>query len=278
VIRALDTALLSLLRGEAKSNWELNTADLSVAAPQASWRGRGTGLALNVYLAAIDENRDLRSNERRLRFDAGSAEVTPFPPRIDCTYVISAWNKATPVTGTDQELQEHRLLGQALWVLQRNPVLPRAYLTGLLAAQEFDPPVISARPDFPGSNADFWNALDTFVRPAISCRVTIALDLELDAFTTIMTTARLELDGEERLVFGGAVLDATSGSPIRDAGVRLVETDQAVLTDGDGRFVLDTAAPGPYTIEVRASGYVAGGGPVVVPSPTGAYDFALTPL
>jgi hypothetical protein len=274
VIKDLDIALKALLKGEAKPAWELATADISVAAPEATWRTTGTGLKLDVYLASIAENRDLRSNERLIDVDGGFGQVTPFPPRVDCTYLISAKNNGTPVAGKEQELQEHRLLSQALWVLLRNPSMPRKYLSGLLAAQELDPPLIAAQPANAEATAEFWSAFDTYPRPTIACRVTIGLELEQDFWAPLVTTAHLIVDGEERLVAGGTVLDA-SGAAIAGAWIQVVETSQVVVAGPDGRFEVDFTASGPYTLIVRAPGYREGGGPIVVPSPTGTYDVAL---
>src|SRR5687767_15468686 len=120
---------------------ELKTATISFAAPDADWRSTASGLALNVYLYRVTENRELRSNDRRLQSNGdGTVTLALAPARVECSYVVTAWNHVTPGSGgPEPEAQAHRLLSQALFVLMRNPSVPRFYLVGL-AAQAIEPP------------------------------------------------------------------------------------------------------------------------------------------
>jgi len=54
----------------------------------------------------------------------------------------------------------------------------------------------------------------------------------------------------------GTVYDSASGEPLRGAGVTVIETEQRVEADGDGRFRLELP-PGAYTLRIAAPGYVA---------------------
>jgi hypothetical protein len=280
VIRDLDTSLKALLSGEARPFSELDSATISVTAPDDSWRAAaGTGLHLSVYLCRIEENRELRSNEPRINVENGWATSEPPAARIDCTYLISAWNKGTPVAGTEQELQEHRLLSQALAVLVANPILPELYRIGALATQEIDPPLLSAQADVAIASPDFWSSFDTYSRPAISCRATIALTTSPAISGPAATRLELRIDGDSVYVLGGRVLDSSSPAvPVEGADVRVDETGEVAVSGRDGSFYLNRVPAGTYTLTVRAAGFRDGGGPQIVPSPTANYDVILQPL
>lgn len=278
MIRDLDDSVKAMLTGEAATGSELKSVPISFAVPDTTWRGQTNTLALNAYLYEIGQNRELRSNERRMRVQNGNAMVEPYPARVQCTYLITAWNLATAVSGVEQVLQEHRLLSQVLAVVLRNPVIPRKYLKGLLAGQEMDVPLVSTEEGGPAISSDFWTGLDTPVRPALACRVTIALKATKEVSGPMMTSARVAANGDERIVIGGTVFDENSSDALAGAWVRLDETGAEAITDGGGRFRFDGLAPGAYTLTARAPGYKDGGGPVTVPAPSGLYDLKLDPL
>jgi hypothetical protein len=276
MIRDLDESLRALLHGEARTGSLLHSATVTFAAPDSTWHASASGMQLSVYLAHVGENRDLRSNERRTTVSNGWLEVEQYPPRIECTYLVTAWNCATAVAGVEQELQEHRLLTQALAVLVSNPILPEAYRQGQLASQEIDPPLVSAEAGAGGFGAEFWSSFGTYFRPALTCRVTVALVTAVPLVVAQLTTARLRVDGEERFTIGGTVVD-DAGLAVAGAWVS-ADTGELATTDEQGRFVLTPVARGPLTLAVRAPGFVPGGGTLIVPSPTGRYAIELAPL
>jgi Pvc16 N-terminal domain/Carboxypeptidase regulatory-like domain len=275
VIRDLDLSLAAMLAGEATSGSELASAKLSFAVPDARWRGQGTGLELNIYLYRVHENRDLRSNERHQHLQNGVLVEERAPARVACDYLLTAWNKAQPVSGVEQEGPEHRLLGQALDVLLRNPELPSRYLAGLLAAGP-EPRLVGARGDGVGGSADFWTGLGTYLRPSVTCQATLAFPAPRSTTGPPVTTARVAVgDAGDRLTIGGTVRDRRPPMPgVAGAWVRLAETGTTVVTDDAGRFRVDRLPAGTYTLVVRAVGYREGGGSLPVPSPAG-YDVML---
>ena len=279
MIDDVDNSVRNLLQGEARSGSELAAANISFTVPDSSYRGSGTGLKLNAYLFHIAENRELRSNERRISVLNGLVTLDEFPTRIDCTYALSAWNRAQPA-GVEPELQEHRLLAQVLVVLMRNPLLPRQYLAGSLAAnQEIDLPVVTARPDAAAPPPDFWTNLGTYVRPTVVCRITFSLELGRAWSAPPMTTATVTANGDSVFVVGGTVYDrsATPLRPVPAAWIRVDQTGETAIADGQGHFFLRRIGPGTYTFTVRAAGYLEGGATHAVPSPSAVYDVLLTP-
>ncbi|MGN9907810.1 Pvc16 family protein [Phytohabitans sp. LJ34] len=280
MIRDLDAALRRMFAGEAVPGSELANAPVSFAVPDQRWRGTGTGLALNAYLFRVGENRALRSNERFTRLDGGVMLVDGPPARVDCSYLITAWNKGQPISGADLEDQEHRLLSQALDVILRNPTLPRRHLTGLVA-QHGDLPLMAAEPDGPGATGEFWSGLGTYLRPSITCRVTIALpDRPTDGGPPVSTVeVGTAEDPGRRYTVGGTVRPADpDAAPVAGAWLRVAGTARIAVTDAGGRFVLSGLTAGDHQIEVRAVGFHPASAPIVVPSPVAGTDIQLQPL
>ena len=278
MIQDLDVSLEALLVGEAPVGSELAGATISFAVPDKDWRTVGSGLELNIYLYRIAENRELRSNERRrVNNSDGSLTVVPFPVRVECTYLVTAWNKGAEIPGVEKEKQEHRLLSQVLFVLFRNPTLPRTYLTGLIANPELDVPMISAQAGDDGASPDFWSGLETYVRPSIHCRITLEMPLRQNVTGMPVTTIHARLGGEQVFVIGGVVRnDAAPGNPpVADAWVRLDPGGRTFTTDRQGRFVIDGVPAGNHNLTVRAVGFQQGTQAITVPD--GPYDLSIVP-
>ncbi len=199
MIKDLDLTLKAFISGEAESGSELAAAHISFSVPDEEWRARGKELELNIYLYDIRENRELRTNEKELQRNAdGTVTQKEPPPRIDCAYIVTAWNKASASSDEDKEMQEHRLLSQVLKVLMCNPKIPRSYLLGLLKNQEPDLPMVTAQKGGVPDPVEFWNALGSPLKPSINCVVTISLDLEKWTTATMVDTqiTKFEQQGE----------------------------------------------------------------------------------
>ncbi len=285
MIEDLDASLKAMLAGEAAAGSGLATAGISFGAPDPAWQGQGSGLQVNVYLYRVIDNRELRSNQRStVRNPDGSVTTSVFPARVECSYAITVWEKGSDVAGLEKELAEHALLGQVLTVLWRNPVIPAGYLAGSLANAELPPPVIAAESEDMAAKPDFWSALDTYVRPAITCRITLAVDLNNDVSgppaTTISTSLRRSgAPGGDGLVqIGGVIRNAAvRDQTIPDAWI-LLDASVTVVSDAAGAFLLSSVSPGPHRLTVRAVGFAQGGRTFSVPDPSGSYDVSLTPL
>jgi hypothetical protein len=286
MIRDLDLTLKSLLAGEAEPGSELAGANISFSIPDEEWQKKGNKLDLNVYLYDIRENRDLRSNERLIeRNPDGTVTKRKVPPRIDCSFLVTAWNKASVSGDEDRELQEHRLLSQVLYVLLRNPTIPSGYLRGVLVGQEPLLPVVSAQKSDIMDGVDFWNALSTPVKPVVNCRVTISLDLK-QWVTAPMVIAKVTdymqmgVPGtRERVVLiGGRVTDdADPDRGIEGAWVKIPDLQIRETTDSNGYYTISNLPAGHFSFRVNAVGYRR---KIVVrdipPAAGQSYDFQLT--
>ncbi len=281
MIDDLDLSLAAMLAGEALPASELANATITFAAPDKDWRAQGTGLELDVYLYKLLENRELRSLARRRRREPdGTVTDEQFPIRTECSYLITAWDKESTDSPAKREQLEHRLLGQVLYVLWRNPTIPRKYLLGVLAnTQEIDPPVVSAQSDDLAVVPDFWTGLETYLRPAVTCRITLSLDLKLDVTGPMVRALDIRCNGDELFTIGGTVRTALPGSDlVAGCWIRVDELGRVSVTDEEGRFLVDGIAPGGYTLRARAVGFQEGVLPVTVPQPNGNYDLTLSPL
>ncbi|TCK22876.1 Pvc16 family protein [Pseudonocardia endophytica] len=273
MIKDLDDSLRAMLTGEAATGSELAGAAISFATPTADWRNTASGLRLNVYLYAIEHDRELRSPERRRRVVDGVVLVEPSPARVVCSYLVTAWNKIDPAGG-EAEPQEHRLLSDVLDVLLRNPVLPRPYLVGRAAT--VDPAVVAAEPGGTGVGPEFWTGLGTPLRPSITVRVRAALPPPtLDAGMPV-STVRVRVAGADRFQIGGTV-HGPAGA-VAGAWIRLAGAGTTSETDDDGRFVLPVGAEGTATVQVRATGFRPAQRDTAVPVPDGRFDIRLDPL
>jgi hypothetical protein len=294
VIKDLDLSLKAFIQGEATPGSELSKAFLSVGSPTANWQKSTApisgGLAVNLYLYRTLENTELRSNEPRiLRNPDGTTSFQQAPHRIECSYLVTAWNFANNPGGPEPEQLEHRVLSQIFFVLLRNPTMPRKYLTGSLAtqaaigegatAQEIDLPIVSARSDdLGGADSDFWTSMGAFLRPSINCKLTLAMDLSQAVSASMATTVQSNLViGDQLTMIGGTVRDPGS-NPIPNAWVVVDNQQTLLVTDANGQFLIDRITTGPHLLTVRAVGFQDATRAISVPQPTGEYDITLTPL
>jgi hypothetical protein len=293
MIEDLDASLKAMLTGEATPGSALATADISFAAPDETWQGQGSGMQANLYLYRVMEDRELRSNQRNIVLNTdGSVDIQLFPARLECSYIITCWEKGSAVAGMDKEPSEHALLGQILYVLWRNTTMPAQYLSGSLVAAELALPVIAAESEDMAAKPDFWSALDTYVRPAITCRVTLEIDLNQDVSgpqaTTISTTvqqgAGQQAAGQQvtaQLSIGIAGLIRNAAAPaqtVPNAWILLDSSNVTSISDSTGAFQFTGVSLGSHTLTVRAVGFAQAISTFNVPDSSGVYDISLTPL
>lgn len=287
MINDLDASLKAMLVGEAPSGSSLSTASISFAVPDTTWQGQGTGMQLDVYLYRVIDNRELRSNQRFTTINTdGSTTTALFPSRIECSYVISAWDKGAEVEGMEKEPDEHALLSDVIWVLWRNPTMPSKYLTGSLTTAYLAIPIVADESEDMAAKPDFWSGLDTYVRPAITCRVTIEMDLDnatsgAQATLIGMVSEQIATGAADTLpaIIAGTIRNASSPTvAVPDAWIQLDASAQTYLSDANGHFVIPNITTGSHTLTVRAVGYAQGARTFNVPDPSGIYDVSLTPI
>jgi hypothetical protein len=146
MIDFLDSSLKAMIMGEAAPGSSLATAEITFSVPDEEWQSEGTGMQLDVYLYRILDNRELRSNQRStVRNPDGSVTTQLFPARLECSYLITAWDKSSDVAGAWTRSRESiPCLDQVIYLLWRNPTMPPKYLTGSIANPELPLPIIAA--------------------------------------------------------------------------------------------------------------------------------------
>lgn len=267
--------------------------DLSFAIPDKTFtpvsKQRST---LNCYLYDIRENRDLRDVGRYLeRHAGGQYSLDAAPCRVKASYCMTAWSPSQATPGIDPHLDEHNLLAAVLRVLLRHPEFPRPALVGTLVSQKLPLPTQIAQPDSARNSGDFWNAIGGQLRPSLEYGVSIALDYQAGDEGPLVSGVLARVgsrDGDsDRLtppvdplhrVCGTVWSSGPAAAPVAGAWVRIDETGELAVTDNAGQFVVRRAAPGLYTLRVRATGYQEATRPLPVPLSAGSYDVNLVPL
>lgn len=193
MISHLDRTLEELLRREVPLPSE--NYDISFDIPTKDWASRLSRIkqTVNLYLYDLRENRELRTNEWKLKRNPdGTVDQEKPPMRIALSYMVSAWSPADVSPATVPAMDEHHLLSRILATLFKYPLIPSDLLWGDLAMIEPVPeiPTQVAQPD--GFNdqgpGQFWNAVDQFWKPTIHYVVTIPLDLQEVISDTMVTT------------------------------------------------------------------------------------------
>lgn len=261
MLKDLDDSILAMLQGEATEGSELASATISFAVPDESWRNTGTTLTLNIYLYDIRENRTLRSNDLIKSLDSeGNYTINKAEPRVDCSFIITAWNKSD-TDDPDNILIEHRLLSQVLEVLLKNSTVPSSYLSGLLEDQEPDVRISTSKGSGVPNPVEFWTALGTPFRASLDCTFTITLDLNQEIETASIVSSSINQfsinESQEKVItFGGLVLDSDE-NPIENAIISITELDLESNSNSEGKFYFNgiSEATDSLNLEVSAEGF-----------------------
>lgn len=296
MIDHLDLLLRKLLRNRVGAL--ASDAQVRFQPPDEDWRSFVStldGVALNLYLADLRENRKLRSNARERSAAGLDLFETPAPRRVDCHYLVSAWSPASATSIFDPTPDEHALLAEAARVLgehdELDPVAVYARSTPPAApppaiAQERFPITLLPVEGFP-KLGEFWGTMGQGQRwkPCLYLVVTVPLrEPAVPAgpmVTTALVHARLAerpLSDDTLLQFGGTLRASGLANALAVAGawveLRTVAGTRRQLTrtDGDGRFLFVQIPAGPYELRALAPGFAPLAQPVDVPAPAGHCD------
>ena len=262
MIEAIDEALKQFLIREVPIvNGEV---DLQFDQPKREWSARVSRPTLNVFLYDMREIQKLRQVqpmwETELNQD-GSATQHRKPVRVDLHYMITAW-AAEPE-------DEHRLLSRVLMALFRYSSLPEAVLPESLRNQKMAIPLLVAQYTDLTKPMDIWNVIDNEMRPALSLMVTLSVDPYVPLSVPLVRARDLRIgmpgrvgeDGARQLAAApdrfwtiGGRLSSAQGLDLGILNLRIVERDQTVVLQPDGRFAIGGLAEGSYTLEIT-TGY-----------------------
>ncbi|MER6425926.1 Pvc16 family protein [Streptomyces sp. NPDC001137] len=295
MIEHIDRMLRDLL--VARVDGLAATAQVRFEPPDENWRtfvGNLSGLALNVYLVELRENRQLRTNERARTQLAGIALSHLAPRRIDLHYLITAWSPATPNQAVEPTVDEHALLYRAAAVLLAAEPLTPAEIYGpgklpagfppLLADATLPTGVLPAD-GFP-KYAEFWGTMGGRQpwRPGIHLTVTVPVAPGAEELGPLVTTQTIQTttigqtgaaSADQVIRIGGTVLTA-DGAPIPGAWVRVETTAgepvHTTHTTPEGHFLVDRLPAGRYRCRARVTGLGERIREFDVPGPASGYD------
>jgi hypothetical protein len=167
VIHDVDEALRRLVREVALRG---NDVDVVFDAPTKDWAARRNAPTVNLYLYDLRE--DLRRRQRGLlnEYDPRGQVVArhPAPRHVKLSYLLTAW--------TQRAEDEHRLLSALLMTFMRYEAVPRAMLSGDLAALGLPVPLtVALPPPEDRSFADVWTALGGELKPSLDIVVSAPL-------------------------------------------------------------------------------------------------------
>ncbi len=308
MIDPLDVLIRDLIQSRVAGF--IGPTQVGFAPPNADWKAAVVAAGeerFNVYLYDLRENTTLRSNELQTTIAQGQVTVNLPSPRLDCTYLVTAWSPVAVTPLFDPAREEHDLLYKALAVFMhfRPLAVADVYAVAvpsgmdLLTFQATAPaltdqplPCQVALPTAVKEPTEFWTTMKVDSRPSIRLTVTIPVVLdEPDAEYPMVTTltsryAQLGTFGgtDVVLAIGGRVLRTADESPIGGAWVQVVgKTPPAitavrhrVITDADGRFIFSRLPKGSYEIRAVAPGLADKTFPPFdVPHPAGTYDVHL---
>lgn len=295
MIHDLELMLRKLLRDNVAA---LND-DLQIRfeAPDQDWVDYLGGLSLvgapvlgvDCCLAEVKESAQHRSNEWVEYERDGLVRSDPPPMRLDCFYLLSAWDSAAMTESVEPGLAEHQLLYEVVACLAAaQPINPsRIYPASSAiwqalpeAIKDVDLPTRVAPAEGYARLGDFWTSMGTSIRwrPAIELVVTVPVLLphEITGPPVHTELASYGLNGagrETRVTIGVEVFHGTATVP--GALVRLERSGlplREAIADAQGRVVLSDVPAGTYQLHAWADslGHFQTA-PLVVPSGTGDY-------
>lgn len=296
MIDHLDLLLQKLLRNRIGTL--ASDAYVRFQPPDDDWRTFVStlgGVALNLYLADLRENRRLRSNERERRSVGLDVFETPPPRRVDCHYLISAWSPASASPIFDPTPDEHAMLAEAARVLGEHDELDPVAVYAASTPPAAPPPVIAGE-RFPitllpiegfHKLGEFWGTMGNGNRwkPCLYVVVTVPLREPAVPSGPMVTTALVDTrvadlpaTAATLMQFGGTLRasGATNAAPVPGAWVELRTSTgvrrQLTRTAVDGRFLFVQIPAGAYELRVSAMGFAPLAQAIEVPAPGGSYD------
>ena len=247
--------------------------DIKFNQPKREWTARLSRPTLNIFMYKLEENQKLRQPQpvwEVERKQDGTVARRRRPVRVNLHYMITSW-------ATDPE-DEHRLLSRALATMLRYEYLPEELFPEGLRDQPVPIPILVAAQDELQDTSLMWSALDNEMRPVVSCQVTLSVNPYVFFDTPPVRTRELRFGQtnenlvEQLLQEAGSNVYWSVGGVVHSKSVAnlvltLVERDQQISLDQDGRFVIGRLRAGEYTLEVAMNGGQPRPFKISVPSP-----------
>lgn len=243
--------------------------------PKREWSSRLSRPTINFFLYEMKENTKLRQQPgwNHSGRSNGTVTQTREPMRLDLFYMITAW--------AAEAEDEYRLLGRCLMALGRYNTVPPELLPESLQDQPVGIPIEVAQPTALQNATDIWSVLDNEIKPAIACNITLALTPYAPLTGPIVRSREVRFEQLEQFsddshpshkywTIGGTI---RTDKPIEEVSVKLVERDQPVHLQEEGRFAIGHLEAGTYTLEISVKGRKPRRQKITVPAPD--YDIKL---
>lgn len=194
IIDDLNTTIENLMK---KEFGDPPPFDISFAAPRRDFDRVSTDKpTISFYLYDIRENTELRSNQPLIEKRSDGTVVETLPSaRICCGYCVTAWSSEQEDAVGNNIRDEHRQLSGLLVALFKYPTIPSDVLSGSLIGQEPSLPTTIVLPDQMENVAQFWNALDSTLKPFLDYRITVSLDFHKETIGPMVAAKISEYGG-----------------------------------------------------------------------------------
>lgn len=212
VIHEVDDGLRGLVTDEALAG---TGVEVSFEAPTREWAARRGAPTVNLFLYDIREDKSRHYQGRVPERDEAGRTVAwhSAPHFFALSYLVTAW--------TNRPTDEHRLLAALLTGLIRYDELPKARLTGSLAALGLAVPMGVAAPPGEGrALADVWTALGGELKPSLD----LVVVAPVSAGSTPAAPGVLERAVRLTDVGGALISDRVSVADASDTGGRARRT------------------------------------------------------
>ncbi|NLT74523.1 MAG: DUF4255 domain-containing protein [Chloroflexi bacterium] len=261
-----------------RGNFDADSVTVSFDQPTGDWAAGLTRPTINFYLYDIRENTELRSQEWIAeRDDKGTVSKRLAPLRYDLSYLVTVWTQ-------NQVEDEHSILWRVLGALASSPTLGVEVLEPSLRSQPYPVQTRTAQPSRAIENLpDLWGVMENQLRPSINYTVTLSMERAV-AFTSpwvisrrvdLLDTTAPEATRSTTFEIGGIVYEATGGTALPGATVRLAASGRECLTDRFGRYHFGELSAGEYDIEVFIGGRTARHRAAVPSESVQSYDISI---
>ena len=146
--------------------------------------------ALSLYLCAMTEDTQLRSNEKQYEL-AGGVWVSTQPPfRLKCTYIVSVWPGASDPS--EAALVQQNILSAAYCLIATTATLPMAYLPSAMRGADLPKPVIAIADNELSGRPEFWASAGCAYRPSFSFTATVSLPFAAESYDHVVEGVQVD--------------------------------------------------------------------------------------
>lgn len=191
MLHLLDEALEALVR--AALPFGRQDVDVAFEPPTGDWAAALARPTVNLYLWAVAPSASGAEAGMELVEHDGRLIRRPPLPRVDCSYLVTAW--------ATEPADEHQLLSALLAIALTSSEVPHRFLPEAMANVQPPPRLAVTRGGDERRAIDVWSALGGRLRPAVDLVVTAPLE------AAVLTEAGPPVTSREVVVTAGDTTD-----------------------------------------------------------------------